>query len=363
MNTWKELNTGALASNIKALRSSLAKSCDIIFVVKANAYGHGLLTVAREAWANGIRKFAVAHADEALAIISALPDASVIIAGATHPSQVASLAKPGISIVLADADHAAGMASSAEKAGITVSCHVKIDTGMGRLGLPWDTAASQLQSIHLSPGLDVRGICSHFACSDSDEEFTGLQFSRFMQAVRECEALTGRRLYRHIANSGAAAGPAARHLDAIRTGLFLYGYHPSKGKTAITLSPVLSWKTRIIQIKKVPSGFPVSYNSSFVTGTETSLATIDAGYYDGYPRSLGNRGIILAGGHRCRVAGMVTMNMTVIDLGSCNCARPGDEAVLIGCQGQESIWADELARLAGTIPYEILTNIKTDNTA
>jgi len=187
--------------------------------------------------------------------------------------------------------------------------------------------------------------------------------------VRACEAarLTG--LFRHASNSGAILSGADRDLDGVRPGILLYGYGPrvtirrqgpaDTAAQTVETQPFLQWKTRIVQVKKVPAGFPVGYDSTYVTPRETGIATLDVGYADGYARLLGNRAEVIIRGRRCPVVGLVTMNLITVDLGPACEAGDGDEAVLLGRQGDASIWADEMARWRSTIPYEVLTNIHT----
>jgi alanine racemase len=221
----------------------------------------------------------------------------------------------------------------------------------------------------------MEGICSHFASAEAkDGRFAELQMERFLRVITECRERGVVFSYRHMANSAAVLRCAAWDLDAVRPGILLYGYPPGthaygrNGGAArdnapepILTRPFLQWKTRILQIRRVPPHTPISYDSTYTTGRETYIATLAAGYADGVSRQLGNRGEVLIGGRRRRIVGRVTMDLMCVDLGPERCAEEGDEAVLLGEQGDSSIWADEVAVLRGTISYEVLTGIRTED--
>jgi alanine racemase len=370
-NTWIELDLDVLRANIMNLRAALSHSTTIICVVKAEAYGHGMIPVARCAWDCGVRWFAVVHLNEALALRALLPDANILILGVIGPEHVEEVLRANLTPVLISESQAVALAAAATARGGELTCHVKVDTGMGRLGFLWDEAAAVLPRLAALPGLRMRGICTHFASADSaDGGFADVQADRFRQVVKACEAARITGLFRHAANSGAIMSGAPRDLDGVRPGILLYGYgskpavspQSAPGATPrprVETRPFLQWKTRVVQIRKVPAGFPVSYDSTYVTRDETRIATLDVGYADGYARQLGNRGEVLIRGKRQPVVGRVTMNLIAVDLGPTGEAAEGDEVVLIGRQGQAAVWADEVAAWRDTIAYEVLTNIRT----
>ena len=363
-NTWTELDLGALADNVANLRSRLTPSTDVIFVVKADAYGHGMLPVARCARDCGIRSFAVAHMNEARALRQELPEAEIVILGAIPPAQAAAAVEGDFVPVIVSKEHARQLSRAVlAKFGPRrpLRCHFKIDTGMGRLGFPWRDAAARIPAAAAQEGLRPEGACTHFAQAGSKEQaFTEAQMRRFREVLAACET-AGLELPRtHVSNSSAVLRHADWDAQAVRPGILLYGYPDmTDAPRPVPVKPVLQWKTRVLQVKQVPAGYTISYGSTHVTRCLTRIATLDAGYADGYHRSLSNRGIVLVGGRRCPVIGRVTMNFIMVDLGPEHHARTGDEAVLAGEQESASIWADELAELAGTIPYEILTSIRS----
>jgi alanine racemase len=236
--------------------------------------------------------------------------------------------------------------------------HIKIDTGMGRLGVPWDQAAATCERIAQLPGLRVAGICTHLASVELKKPSLGpTQIERFQGITQELARRGLAKLFKHVASSRGIQYHMDWDLDAVRPGIILYGYGAGEKDMRIRTQPILQWKTRVVQVKAVPAGAAIGYYSTYTTPTPTNIATLSAGYADGYHRALSNKGFVLIRGQRCPVVGRVSMNWITVDVGPQSDAKAGDEAVLIGRQGTEAIWADELARLARTIAYEILTSI------
>lgn len=363
MNTWVELDESILAENIRGLKSTISNETQVMFVVKANAYGHGMIPVAKTAWREGVRSFAVAHIDEAQVLRETLPEADILIVGVLPPSDARDAISCRVSTVIVSPAHAESLSRAAVSAGGVLSCHAKIDTGMGRVGFPWASAATDLASCAGKNGIRLTGICTHFASSDSPRRtFADIQSERFDRVLRQCEKAGIDFPFKHASNSGAILLEPRWDFNAVRAGILLYGYARTSScppTPRVRTQPFLQWKTRVLQVKEVPGGFPVSYDGTYMTPDKTILATIDVGYADGFSRALSNKGMVLIGGKRCPVAGRVTMNLTVVDVGPDASVREGDEVVLIGAQGSSSIWADEVAGWCNTIPYEILTNIRT----
>lgn len=365
-NTWAELDLDVLRQNVLMLRKDLEEACKIIFIVKSDAYGHGVCRVAVCAWECGIRWFAVAHVEEAVILRGILPDAEIIMTGVIDRADVPVMIENNVIVFLVDKAHGEMVAAVSAKEGVDLRCHVKVDTGMGRLGFAWDNAAREIYDLSKLPGLNICGICTHFSSAGIKERsFTDVQAERFNEVVRECERRGLLIPFKHMANSVAMLRDSAWDGDGVRVGILLYGYGGKKTgdslyERCIETKPFLHWKTRVIQVKNVPAGFTVSYNSTYVTKSETCIGIIDVGYADGYLRALSNKGFVLIGGKRCAVVGRVTMNVTVVDLGIGSDVKVGDEVVLMGTQGEESIWADEIAEWCDTICYEVLTGIKTE---
>lgn len=357
--SWVEVDLGRLRANAGAIQAALG-TAGLIAVIKSDAYGHGLEATAAALARAGVKRFAVAYAAEAAAVRSAVPAADLILVlGVARPGEVPRLLRDEITPVIVSLDQARQLSAAAEAAGGRLAAHVKLDTGMGRLGFvcPAETAAAA-EACRL-PGLEVKGACTHFAMVIPSKKFSAAreQTEKFRQAVPELEAAAGRRLFRHLSSSSAALHlPECDH-DAVRVGIALYGYGAALKHRRFATMPVLQWKTRVMQVKTVPAGFAVGYYAAYHTAAPTDLAILSCGYTDGYQRHLGNTGHVLIGGRRRPVVGRVSMNWISVDLGPDSGVRAGDEAVLIGEQGGERIWADELGKHCNTIPYEILTGI------
>lgn len=356
--SWVEINLKQLAENVATVRRSISARAEIMFVVKANAYGHGLKPIARKAAECGIRWFAVAYVHEAVELRTALPDVEILILGAADAEDVPALFEYRLTPVVVSEHHARRLGEAAKRIGRLLPVHLKIDTGMGRLGIWYEEVPAVLDRLGPDCGLEIRGVCTHFATVELRKPAPArAQWERFDQALRHVEAKVGRRLFRHISSSRAALFFPDWDLDAVRPGIALYGYGTKDHLGRFHTRPILQWKTCVMQVKRVPQGFAVGYYSTYITPAPTTLATLSVGYADGYNRLLSNKGFVLLGGRRCPVVGRVSMNWITVDAGPDATVHEGDEAVLIGEQGNEQLWADEMAAACRTIPYEILTDI------
>ena len=357
--SWVDVDLGRLRGNVAAIRDSLG-GAKLMAVVKADAYGHGLGAMAGALSRFGVRHFAVAYAAEAEAVRAAAPEADLILVlGVVQAADVPALRKNRITPVVVSTEQARALSDAAMASGGRLGVHLKLDTGMGRLGFVCPAETEAAAGVCGLPGLEVKGVCTHFSMVEPDRKPAAArhQAERFAQAVPVLEAAAGRRLFRHMSSSRAALLLPDCDQDAVRVGLALYGYGAGEAAQRFTTQPVLSWKARVMQVKRVPAGFPVGYYASYRTPAPTDLAVLSCGYTDGYQRHLGNKGHVLIGGTRRPVVGRVSMNWIAADLGPDSGVRAGDEAVLIGRQGKEEIWAGELARHCSTIAYEILTGI------
>ncbi len=353
-HSWIEIDVKRLRENIRSLRRAIPAETEIIFVVKANAYGHGMVPVAQVAAEEGIRWFAVAYLDSALALREVLPDADLLVLGYVAPGQTRTLIEKEILTVVTDREHGLALAAVARQLGKELPVHLKVDTGMGRLGIHWEELPETLQAFREAGGLDVRGVCSHFAkVEPADPSDARLQAGRFEAALKHVPSS----VFKHLSSSRAALYFPDWDFDGVRQGIVLYGYGASDPAGRFRTEPVLQWKARVVQVKKVPADFPVGYYGTHKTERPTQIATLAVGYADGYNRALSNRGDVLIGGRRCAVVGRVSMNWITVDIGPEADVHAGDEAVLIGEQGSEAIWANELSGICRTIPYEILTSI------
>lgn len=353
-----EINLEVLAENIRSMQKVLKPSTEIMFVVKANAYGHGIGPVARRAVECGVKWFAVAYVQEAVEMRKAVCDANVLVLGVVDPSDVPVLLDQGIIPIVVSEKQTLALGEVAKRLGRRLVVHLKIDTGMGRLGFAWETAAEILGRFGPDSGLDIQGVCTHFATVKPTNLVSAqTQLQHFAAVAQSVENQLGRKLFRHVSSSRAFLYVDEWDCDGIRPGIALYGYGARSSHVRIKTQPILQWKSYVVQVKPVPANTPIGYYGSYVTPAATNIATLCVGYTDGYNRLLSNKGCVLIRGRRRPVVGRVSMNWVTVDVGPNTDVCEGDEAVLIGAQGGESIWADEMATLCGTIPYEILTDI------
>ena len=355
--TWTEIDLSNLEHNYRALRAMLPQGCRFLGVVKADAYGHGAVPVARRLETLGAEYLAVACLDEALELRQAGITTPILILGYTPVERANSLLGNGITQTVYDVDMARALSDAAAAAGKTLKIHVKADTGMSRLG--WlcgeedqSAAVEAIAQVCALPGLEAEGIYTHFANADGDEDYTMLQFTRFLDLL---EALKDKGItfaIRHCAASAAALKFPCTHLDMVRPGIALYGHYPDpscEGLDGPGLRPVMTLKTRVASVKTVPAGTPVSYGCTHVLDRETRLAALTIGYADGLPRLCSDKLEVLIGGQRAPVVGRICMDMCMADVTGLDVA-PGDEVEVFG----EHLPIEDVAALAGTIQYELL---------
>jgi alanine racemase len=368
-----EIDLDAVAANTRELRRITRPEARLLVAVKANAYGHGLVEVARQALKSGADALGVARMPEALALRDAGIDAPVLIFGFTPPSDAEILVRYDLIQTVYTFETARAYAERIGKSGGRLRVHLKIDTGMGRLGILPDSrrhvepgmavsdrAVQEVTDIAGLKELTLEGIFTHFASSDSaDKSFAEQQFDTFLAFLGQLKRSGLEFEVRHAANSGAIIDMPNTHLDMVRAGVSLYGMYPSDevDKSRIELTPVMTLKARIAHLKMVPAGFPVSYGMTHTTQAPTIIATVPIGYADGFNRRLSNRGHMLVRGQKAPIVGRVCMDLTMIDVGHIPGVTVEDEVVILGRQANETITADELAGLLGTINYEITAAI------
>jgi alanine racemase len=330
----------------------------VLAVVKAQAYGHGAVPVARHLAGLGVHMFGVAMVEEGQDLRDAGIIAPILVMGPVFPEQAGSLIRANLTPVVYTLQVAKALSDAAAGAGRTVQVHVKIDTGMGRIGVSPEEAVLFIETISKFPGIVVEGVMTHFADADlQDKKFAAAQMERFEALIGSLDAKGIAIPFRHAANSAAVLEYDRALLTMVRPGLMLYGYNPLESGVPADVRPVLSLLTRIAYIKKVQAGVPISYGRTFVTKRESLIATIPIGYADGYSRGLSNRGEAIVRDKRVPVAGRVCMDMTMLDVTEVPGVTAGDEAVLIGSRGNERISADDIAAKTGTIAYEVLCGI------
>ena len=354
---WAEVDLEAVRSNFRLARSLLPRGTPMLPVVKADAYGHGAVPVSRVLAEEGADALSVATMAEGAELRKAGIESSILIMGRMLRSEIDAALRWRCEISIPYPEMAQAVSKAAIRKGIAVPVHIKVDTGMTRLGIAWKTAPEEIARIVRLPGLKVRGVFTHFANADlADREFTRIQRERF-QAVRQELERSGVAVLFHMANSAGILTAQGAEGTGARPGIMLYGSPPSHIVSAQGLAPVLSWKCRVLQVHDVPAGIGISYGHDYITERPSRIAAISAGYADGYPRSLANKGQVLVRGRRAPVRGRITMDMTMVDVTDIPEVGPGDEVVLIGRQEGETISASELASRAGTISYEILCGI------
>jgi alanine racemase len=331
-------------------------------VVKANAYGHGTPIVARHLVSLGYGTLAVADVAEAASLADAEIAATAIVLSATLPEHAEALVAYRCEPVVCTLEMARALARAADNACTRIPVHVKVDTGMGRIGIRPEDTARFLEQLHALPALRVRGLMSHFPRADeADKTFSRDQIARF-RAVVEASRAYGIEV-RHMANSAAVLDLPESHFDAVRPGIALFGLAPSRtiaNPRVRDLRPVLEWKTRIVFLKEVPAGTGLSYGHAYRTGRASLIATVPVGYADGLSRRLSNDLDLLVRGVRCAQVGRITMDMSLVDVTALRGqVALGDEATIIGRQGAEEITADALAEKLGTINYEVVSAISS----
>ena len=349
-----------LVWNARLIRERINGKARIMGIVKANGYGHNVHKVAGALEASGVSDFGVANIHEALELKTggALKKSATILAFSSPlASHIEYFLRYGIDMTLCDSEtlHAAGEIAAAHNK--TLAVQVKVDTGMGRLGILPSSAMELLREIDRSPFLELTGIYTHFAESATPRGFTHQQLSAFRNLTAEYEHASGRTVCKHAANSGAILSAEESWLDMVRPGILLYGYHPAKNTSCrLAVKPVMQVESTVIFIKPVTAGTTVSYNRTWKAPEASSIATIAAGYADGYSRSLSGRATVMINGKSYPQVGTVTMDQIMVDLGTKHDVKKGDKAILFGWEG---LSAEEIADITGTISYETLCSVSS----
>ena len=356
--TWVEVDLGRLVDNYRAVRDHLPPGVRVMAVLKADAYGHGAPRVARALQAEGASAFGVAITEEGVTLRRAGVEGTILVFGGCFPGQEETFIEFGLTPTVYDVDSVRRLSAAAGARGTAVGYHLKLDTGMGRLGIGPDDVPAFVAQAADHPEARLEGVFSHLSSADEDDiTYTRLQISKFVAAVGAMEAAGHSGLVRHVANSAGTLLHRGSWFDMVRAGLSLYGIHPSHRGGPVRLSPVLSLKTRLAFVKSVPAGTSLGYNRTFKTDRPSRIATLPIGYADGLPRLSSNRGHVLVRCARAPIVGAVSMDTTLVDVTDVPGAAPGDEAVLIGSQGELSTGAREVGRWASTIPYEVVCRI------
>jgi alanine racemase len=357
--TLVEVNLTRLTENLAAIRARVAPA-RVMAVLKANGYGHGMLEVARHMVACGADSLGVAFLEEGILLRQRGIEAPILVLGGIIGNQVPLFLQHDLTLTASSVEKLAQIEDAAREMGIKAKVHLKIDTGMERIGVHYYSAESLLEASLRCRHSTIEGIYSHFANADAaDLGHARLQLERFNEVLRFYERHSLTCPLRHMANSAAILQLPESAFDLVRAGILLYGVYPSVHVTrTVAVQPALTWKSRVVFFKVVKPDHPVSYGSTWVSDHPVRVVTVPVGYGDGYFRSLSNRGQVMIRGKKYPVVGTVCMDQVMVNL-EWGTAFNDDEVVLLGRAGEQAITAEELAGWAGTIPYEILTNINT----
>ncbi len=357
---WAEINLDHIAHNVSQFRQQIGPMTQIMAVVKADGYGHGAVKVAEKALQSGASSLAVAFVEEAIDLRMAGIDAPILLLGYTDPAHFPNLVHYKLTPTVFGLDTALKLSALAVENNIIIPLHLKVDTGMGRIGLLPDEASEVAARTTRLPGLKIEGVFTHLAAAeDSDETYTNEQLLLFERIIETCRERGVAFPLVHAANSAAAINHFSAHYNLVRLGLAMYGCYPSSElrNKGINLLTALTFKSRIVLVKKVPAGTAISYGCTFRTDKDSLIATIPVGYADGYSRLLSNKGSVLIRGCRAPVVGTVCMDHLMVDVSHIPAVRLNDEVVLYGRQGEKEFTIEEAAEKVGTINYELLCAI------
>ncbi|ACN13597.1 Alr [Desulforapulum autotrophicum HRM2] len=366
---WRQIDLDAIAHNLKTLRALTKAHTAVMAVVKADAYGHGAVRVAKKALESGVTHLGVARLHEALELRNAGINAPILVFGYIPESDVDTLIALEVSPTVFDLETACMLSERAVAKGTHIKIHLKVDTGMGRLGILPDSrrpssekkgALAEVLTISALPGLKIEGIYTHFAAADTlDKGYAEYQHQTFMAFIEGLKHLGIEIPLVHSANSAALIDLPEAHFNMVRAGIAMYGLAPS-GEVdirSLDLRPAMEIHSIITSVKKVPKSFKVSYGMTYETEKETVIAAVPIGYADGFSRLFSSRGEMIVRGRKAPIAGRVCMDQTLIDVGEIPGVKPGDEVVILGTQANQRITADEMAETIGTINYEVISSL------
>ncbi|WP_419924602.1 alanine racemase [Candidatus Poriferisocius sp.] len=357
--TWADISLTAVAHNV-GLLAELARPAELCAVVKADAYGHGMIPVARTAVDAGAAMLAVALVDEGRRLREDGIETPILLLSEPRPNEFAEVVEHRLIPTVYQGAGLAGAAAAAAAAGVCLPVQVKVDTGMTRVGAPPAEVLMLADAIAERDTLELAGVWTHCAVADEpDNPFTAYQIEQFNHLLSRLRVAGHHDFRRHLANSAVAMAHPAGRFDMVRCGIAIYGIPPSPALAGcLSLQPAMTLRTEVSMVKTIAAGTPVSYGHHYTAPAETQLATIPIGYADGWTRHLGvSGGEVLIGGRRRPIAGVVTMDQTMVDCGLERPVSPGDEVILLGRQGDDEITATEIAERLGTVAYEVVCNL------
>jgi alanine racemase len=353
--TWAEVNLNNLAYNFRQIKKLVAPKTRVMVCVKADAYGHGLIPVSKKLVSCGVDYLGVASIDEGIKLREAGVKVPILILGLIMKKDIPPVFKYGLTVTVCDESLARALDNKARSLGKNVNVHIKVDTGMGRIGVSHLDAEDLVKRVHKLKRVNIEGIFTHFPFADMDKRFTSYQINLLKLLTHRLDKAGISIPLVHAANSMGIIGHKDSHFNMVRPGLVIYGLYPKKG-LKVSFKPVLSLKSRVLFMKRLSKGHGVSYGHIYITKKAANIITLPIGYGDGYPRNLSNNAPVLIGGKRFKISGRICMDQIMVDVGGLK-ARIGDEVVLIGSQGRQKITAEELAELSYTIPYEIVCGL------
>ncbi len=379
--TWAEVDLGAIAHNLKEIRRLVGRGVKVLCAVKADGYGHGAVAVSKTVLKEGADYLGVANLREAIQLREAGIKADILIFGSGLPEEADDIVRHNLTATVCTKEFASALSKKAEREKRAARVHIKVDTGMGRIGVYFEEAVKFTKKVAQLKYLDIEGLYTHFpSAEEKDKTFSLLQIQNFKETIAQLKSEGIDIPLRHMANSAAILNLAESYFNLVRPGLILYGIYPSdEVSRSLELKPALTLKTRIVFLKKVPAGRTISYGRTYTTKRETTIATLPIGYADGYSRFLSNppakeivrragKGEVLIGGKRAPVVGRICMDQTMIDVGHIPHPEIGQEVVLIGRhalsdskhltgQGEDRISVEEIAKRIGTIPHEVVSRL------
>lgn len=358
VSTWVEVDLDRFADNLRAIRGEVGERCELLLVAKADAYGHGAREMAAAAEAEGVSQLGVATLHEGLQLRLADSTLPIVCLSPLLTAEIEDAVAHGIDPTVADDGFARELSAAAQRARRPVRFHVEIDTGMGRIGVREDQAEDFVARVAALPGLRLASVYTHFPDADAEDlSFARAQLERFGAIVGRLGARGLRPPRVHASNSAATMNLPEARLDLVRVGLVAYGVHPPRDLAHLALRPVMSLRSRLVQVRDLPAGVPISYGRSFVTSRPGRIGVVPMGYGHGYSWLLSNRGRMLVRGRRAPIVGRVTMDLTMIDLTDVPGVEPGDEVVLFGEQDGAALPVEEVAAWSETLAYEIMCTI------
>ena len=352
--TFAEIDLSAIAFNIKEIKKFVFPA-QVMAVVKADGYGHGSVQVAKTALENGATYLGVALVEEGIQLRQMGIQSPILVFGGAFYEQLQEFVNFNLEITVYKKDIAEKLSRIALEQQHPINVHIKIDTGMGRVGVPFDDALPFIEFVNNLDGIFLKGLYTHFATSDEkDKQYANLQFKRFQSLINQLDKEGIHIPLKHAANSGAILDMPETYLDMVRPGIMMYGYYPSnETKESVAIKPAMTFKSKISYIKDVTKNTALSYGRKFITDKPTRIATLPVGYADGYNRLLTNKGMVKIRGKKFPVVGRVCMDLILIDLGNNKNIQIGDEVILFGKQEDNAFTVNEICELVDTIPYEV----------